>query len=418
MSSSRTPQPSRHGTALRRGKACLNCRHLKIKCDGERPVCGPCTRVPKDDPCEFTDDGTSRTVELENTIVRLQSRIDELEDKDLPPRVAHPLLDAFWPHMTEVGYFLHPSRLQDVSRPPPALLFAVYLWSAQLTGQSDMESTFLRRAQTHLATETSSASFLYTIQAHVLLSTYMLRNCRLVEAEYYASGAGSLALGYHLNASSHSPLDGEQIRGFWAVVTLQSMLGIAISILDAPGVEISTPMSGWEEGYSGSAQTLQAFLYDDVPGSLSAATSQAAVLLHYSRRQTAGADISWLDSRIARFWSSLPPIAGYPLAHGLAATATIHLHRFRATADSRGKRIYAATSLVGGPRAMNPGMPALIALGCDVLMDEMREAESGGGSLLLLEKLQVGITALRLYAENSPLARYHLGRILQQHAAF
>ncbi|KAK7019632.1 hypothetical protein R3P38DRAFT_2975538 [Favolaschia claudopus] len=34
---------------LKRGKACLNCRHLKIRCDGVHPICGPCIRIPKDD---------------------------------------------------------------------------------------------------------------------------------------------------------------------------------------------------------------------------------------------------------------------------------------------------------------------------------------------------------------------------------
>jgi hypothetical protein len=44
----------------------------------KRPLCGQCKRVPKDDPCEFTD-VSSRTMDLENTVLRLQSRINELE---------------------------------------------------------------------------------------------------------------------------------------------------------------------------------------------------------------------------------------------------------------------------------------------------------------------------------------------------
>ncbi|KAJ6590257.1 hypothetical protein B0H10DRAFT_807089 [Mycena sp. CBHHK59/15] len=62
---------------LRRGKACLNCRHLKIRCDGVHPICGNCTRVPKDDPCEYTD-VTSKTMELENTVFQLQSSLNDL----------------------------------------------------------------------------------------------------------------------------------------------------------------------------------------------------------------------------------------------------------------------------------------------------------------------------------------------------
>ncbi|KAF7292034.1 Zn(2)-C6 fungal-type domain-containing protein [Mycena indigotica] len=47
----RAPKPRK--PALRRGKACLNCRHLKIRCDGVHPICGNCVRVPKDEPCIF-----------------------------------------------------------------------------------------------------------------------------------------------------------------------------------------------------------------------------------------------------------------------------------------------------------------------------------------------------------------------------
>ncbi|KAJ8096130.1 hypothetical protein PM082_000038 [Marasmius tenuissimus] len=69
-------QPTKH---LRRGKACLNCRFLKIKCDGIKPTCGQCIRVPKDDPCEYTD-GPSRTLLLQQNVAELQARIRELED--------------------------------------------------------------------------------------------------------------------------------------------------------------------------------------------------------------------------------------------------------------------------------------------------------------------------------------------------
>lgn len=104
-----TPRPRTQ--PLRRGKACLNCRYdfhlfpstctdasslryLKIvrlpdpsfailthiiqKCDGSKPVCGPCARLPKDDLCEYTD-GPSRTQELQAAIHRLQVRLEELE---------------------------------------------------------------------------------------------------------------------------------------------------------------------------------------------------------------------------------------------------------------------------------------------------------------------------------------------------
>ncbi|KAF7323409.1 Zn(2)-C6 fungal-type domain-containing protein [Mycena chlorophos] len=65
---------------LKRGTACMNCRFLKIKCDGTRPICGPCRRSPKDDPCEYTDGpARSRTRALEDTVQRLEQRLLELE---------------------------------------------------------------------------------------------------------------------------------------------------------------------------------------------------------------------------------------------------------------------------------------------------------------------------------------------------
>ncbi|KAF5384658.1 hypothetical protein D9757_007485 [Collybiopsis confluens] len=74
---------------LKRGKACLTCRFLKIRCDGARPVCGPCQRTPKDDPCEYADGpGRSRTRALEETVSRLEARLREYEHPDETPPVA------------------------------------------------------------------------------------------------------------------------------------------------------------------------------------------------------------------------------------------------------------------------------------------------------------------------------------------
>nr|GAT54467.1 predicted protein [Mycena chlorophos] len=77
----------------------MNCRFLKIvrilsflrlafahsrqKCDGAKPICGPCLRAPKDDECEYADGPTrSRTKALEDTVQRLEARLHELEHPD------------------------------------------------------------------------------------------------------------------------------------------------------------------------------------------------------------------------------------------------------------------------------------------------------------------------------------------------
>ncbi|KAJ7187400.1 Zn(2)-Cys(6) binuclear cluster domain-containing protein [Mycena filopes] len=65
---------------LPRGKACMNCRRRKIKCDGHKPICSQCMRSPGTaEDCEYPLEGRSRTQQLEETIKKLQSRIGELE---------------------------------------------------------------------------------------------------------------------------------------------------------------------------------------------------------------------------------------------------------------------------------------------------------------------------------------------------
>ncbi|KAJ7646037.1 hypothetical protein DFH06DRAFT_581858 [Mycena polygramma] len=74
---------------LKRGRACMNCRFLKIKCDGHKPICGPCRKHPKDDECEYSDGpARSRTKALEDTVQRLEARLHELEHpEDSTPSV-------------------------------------------------------------------------------------------------------------------------------------------------------------------------------------------------------------------------------------------------------------------------------------------------------------------------------------------
>ncbi|KAJ7676855.1 hypothetical protein DFH06DRAFT_1034233 [Mycena polygramma] len=430
---------------LRRGKACLNCRHLKIKCDGNRPMCGQCRRVPKDDPCEYTD-VSSRTMELENAVFRLQSRINELEGVAGPSSLAsysHPvsfdrhswpstalsrnnspfasgssagsrssprptadnsfvgmeeppiamiqmLLDYFLPHATQFGFFLHvenfreaallPLDFGDALRPSPALLSAVYLWGVHLSLSQPLissEPVFLKRAQQDISAEVTENNnpmhLLHTIQAQVLLATYMFRNKRFLEAEFHANGAATLTLGYQLHKirsarPSTPPLlgvpggievyfnppqsaveEGERIRGFWAVACLQSSLHVAsrsasvnFSIFEASVANIDTPWpleivdyaSGrLPAGYLGQ-ETITTFLTENDLSSNTVPTlhAKAALLLHRASRLGASwspnfppqeaalyvAGCAWLDKRITRFWESLPPLYAF---YGDTATA-------------------------------------------------------------------------------------------------
>ncbi|KAJ6603605.1 Zn(2)-Cys(6) binuclear cluster domain-containing protein [Mycena vulgaris] len=67
-------------SALQKGKACVNCRRRKIKCDGGKPICGPCSRYSAAfGDCEYTEAGPSNGQMLEEQISILQGRIEELE---------------------------------------------------------------------------------------------------------------------------------------------------------------------------------------------------------------------------------------------------------------------------------------------------------------------------------------------------
>ncbi|KAJ7238120.1 hypothetical protein B0H12DRAFT_1075388 [Mycena haematopus] len=524
---------------LRRGKACLNCRHLKIKCDGVRPVCGQCTRIPKDDPCEFTD-VSSRTMELENTVFRLQSRINELEgvpgpssstgylqhgwpatefsrmnspfsgssagigfafsksqsaehplrgsgsspqavsdnsflgaevylsrtfrdyldslhaaSKEPPLVMIQMLLDHFLPHATQFGFFLDVDRFResalfpldwaDPRRPSPALLSVVYLWGVHLSPSQPLlssEPVFLKRAQQNISGEIAENSnpmhLLHTIQAQVLLSTYMFRNKRFLEAEVHANGAATLTLGYQLHKIRSArpgtpPLLGvpvlvevypappadaleeaERIRAFWTVACLQSSLNIAVSaassnfsILEACGSEIDTP---WPDelsaGYTGQ-ETIKAFLTQDPPPSSSvpALYAKAAVLLHRAARLGAkwspgkvsrgtpldaqnaasyAASCAWLDGRIAAFRKTLPPLYAFyadsaqartlVVAHAMAAAAAIEL---RYSAASGPGDAEAQRTCVGAARAV------LACLG-DTRVPDLTVAHPVVGSLCVM----------------------------------
>ncbi|KAK0210095.1 hypothetical protein DFS33DRAFT_1251608 [Desarmillaria ectypa] len=72
-----------HTHALQRGRACVHCRRRKMRCDGVRPVCGPCARARRPDDCQYTDSqGRSRMEILEENISRVQARIQELENPE------------------------------------------------------------------------------------------------------------------------------------------------------------------------------------------------------------------------------------------------------------------------------------------------------------------------------------------------
>ncbi|KAF7304497.1 hypothetical protein HMN09_00852100 [Mycena chlorophos] len=502
--------------------------HLKIKCDGKRPMCGPCTRVPKDDPCEYADT-MSRTQELQETVYRLQARVEELQGSAGPsgstysPYPAFPistssrgspfsdrsagsrnsfaseeaeldeppfpmiqlLLQSFLPHATQFGFFLDLQRFHDAAllplplgdslRPSAALLWVVYLWGVHLSTVQPLsasEPTFLRRAQQHIAIALSSGSpthphfsdsngpgnsIIETIQAQVLLATYLYRTKRLLEAEVHANGAATLALRHGLHrlrssrvgppyASPTSPFsstpslpppndaldEGERIRAFWAVASLQSMLSVALNgtsasaafcVLEGPAADIDTPWplecSDYSVGvlsvdYRGES-SIRHLMTEDVfaPGSpVTMLLAKASVLMYRAVRLSATAlapspqhvaALASLDRRITQFWASLPPIyAFYPdaavsrtlaLVHILVSGAALRLHSFslssgspgRGPDASRDKRLFAARTIlevlgdvrIADRAKAHPVVGSVGVAACRALMEELGRVRAG-----------------------------------------
>lgn len=133
----------------------------------------------------------------------------------------------------------------------------------------------MSRALQHTATDLLGAhpdAVLHTLQAEILLSYYLFRTGRFLEAKCHTGTAVSLALaaGLHKIRSSnlyppstiglssdtpislHPPQDsieeGERINGFWSVFMLHKFITIALEpptsvcgTLEAPGMQIDTP---------------------------------------------------------------------------------------------------------------------------------------------------------------------------------
>jgi hypothetical protein len=89
---------------------------LSQKCDGAKPICGPCLRHPKDDACEYSDGpGRSRTKALEDQVSRLEARLQELEN----PEASTPSVKLHDPYAPQ----LHLHEPRKISKSPPPQLF-------------------------------------------------------------------------------------------------------------------------------------------------------------------------------------------------------------------------------------------------------------------------------------------------------
>ncbi|KAI0279936.1 hypothetical protein BGY98DRAFT_966524 [Russula aff. rugulosa BPL654] len=234
--------------ALQRGKACLNCR---FKCDGVRPVCGPCSRANRPDDCEYTDgQNRTRTQMLEDTIAQLETRIHELEHPNSTPSsvMLHDPHSTFYqtqqtsisgtselsPSLiipstgfsqsshspasstpsigsavstplssTSVTWTTSdepPAHIAQELRPIPALINVVYLWGILIIKNNDLrhhEPILASRVASQLGSAistTPSHQILQVIQAKILLVDYLFSIGHFAAALHEAHSASSLAV--------------------------------------------------------------------------------------------------------------------------------------------------------------------------------------------------------------------------------
>ncbi|TDL17889.1 hypothetical protein BD410DRAFT_843321 [Rickenella mellea] len=243
---------------LPRGKACLECRRKKIRCDGKRPVCTPCNRLHRPVDCEYTDGGRVPTQLLEDEVARLEARLRELETPatgssiviltepystnnvpvarasgshtdsikltnfitslqyssnplsaaaHIDGKSARILVNVVLQHATQLNFALDIQRFRNLldlpetssSYPHPVLLNSLFVWALMILNadSKNMEPIFLNRAKLALTEALGNSNLsirLQTIQAEILLAEYYFSLGRSVEGQYHATGAANLTI--------------------------------------------------------------------------------------------------------------------------------------------------------------------------------------------------------------------------------
>ncbi|KAF9064782.1 hypothetical protein BDP27DRAFT_1450568 [Rhodocollybia butyracea] len=261
-----------------KGTACINCRQRKIRCDGKRPVCSPCSSgLPS--ACRYSDGSLSPDQRLREEIAVLENRLEQLEHPNEPSKLSlhktssstsaprhtplnislnmrQALFRSFLPYSSEFGFCLDYSRFtaslsSSQQQPFPSILSACQLLGAYLSPVNELsalQSAFLSQALHDVSHGLSrnpiklAQSLIHCVQAEILLAQYLFINGRTVEGKYRLSNAVSMVLGAGLHkirsadiyafqgrAGVHSlpppvdPVDeGERLNALWQVVILNS----------------------------------------------------------------------------------------------------------------------------------------------------------------------------------------------------
>lgn len=208
-------------------------------------------------------------------------------------------LNKILPYVDELGFFLHIPRLRNTlmtassSRIPNALQNAIILLCLHITEtkQTAFEPTLLSRCLGQLADiipscSTSTRDLLNVLQTEVLITHYLFRVGRTVEAKYHLGAAASLVLAFRLHSSSllegetntptdmqyisfdifrttlPNPVDDieqtEAIHAFWSVFTqdksISAVLGVPPSI--DRSIRVSIPWPGQMQEVNSSDQDI------------------------------------------------------------------------------------------------------------------------------------------------------------------
>ncbi|TFY66356.1 hypothetical protein EVG20_g4740 [Dentipellis fragilis] len=232
----------------------------------------------------------------------------------IPPETASELLDHFFAHSSQLGWFMHIGRFRsdlrlpdsDDDKPIPALVSAVYLFGAtivhRVTGSKTPvdENVLLSQALHDIGTGLTcsrSHQIVQVIQTHLLLALYHYIIGAYIEGRRQSNAAASLAISsqFHRIRSTEPsqnslgfvdivPLtvtesrdqveEGERISGMWTAFAVDRCWAVALGapaiISDDPvlGTRIDTPwpldMETYERGIAypdfRSNNTLQNFL--------------------------------------------------------------------------------------------------------------------------------------------------------------
>ncbi|KAE9406851.1 hypothetical protein BT96DRAFT_971617 [Gymnopus androsaceus JB14] len=278
MYSKRIPQ----APPIRRGGACNHCKRRKMRCDGMRPICGPCSKVASLEDCEYGEGGRTYADQLQEQITGLETRVEELQNTKVAPNVlalhdpyyasrnSHmsrsasrasgsnqtmnssegrtqfaqekALMEAFQPHALQLGFFLDAGNIiyafsspnsDPRQRPTSALSAAMALLGAYLSPSPNilhLKEMYLSKAVQAASlglSESHPQKILHTLQANVLISHYFFLHGRNLEGRWHLDNAVSLILSARMHRIRSSQIQDPQFISPSSTTTLPPARNVA-----------------------------------------------------------------------------------------------------------------------------------------------------------------------------------------------